>query len=138
MLYREAGQFKTSYAADQAVFPIAQDRVFIGIWLLIGFVALPLLSNEYLFRAILIPFLILALAALVLAAADVYDALTSHRPYRSGMPHAEAVAWIAGQSGTHFDPEVVKAFMAVMSESPVRSDQATPLYRPAASLSERP
>ncbi|MCZ6858092.1 MAG: HD domain-containing protein [Gemmatimonadetes bacterium] len=76
--------------------------------------------------------------ARLLAAADVYDALTSHRPYRSGMPHAEAVAWIAGQSSTHFDPEVVKAFMAVMSESPVRSDQATPLYRPAASLSERP
>ena len=76
--------------------------------------------------------------ARLLAAADVYDALTSHRPYRSGMPDAEAVAWIAGQSGTHFDPEVVKAFMAVISESPVRSDQATPLYRPAASLSERP
>ncbi len=64
MLYREAGQFKTSYAADQAAFPIAQDRVFIGIWLLIGFVAIPLLSNEYLCRAIFIPFLILALAAL--------------------------------------------------------------------------
>lgn len=64
MFYREAGQFKSSYAADQAAFPIAQDRIFIGIWLLIGFVAIPLLSNEYLFRAILIPFLILALAAL--------------------------------------------------------------------------
>ena len=64
MFYREAGQFKSSYAADQAVFPIGQDRVFIGIWLLIGFVAIPLLSNEYLFRAIFIPFLILALAAL--------------------------------------------------------------------------
>ena len=64
MFYREAGQFKTSYSADQAVFPIAQDRIFIAIWLFIGFVAVPLLSSEYLFRAILIPFLILALAAL--------------------------------------------------------------------------
>ena len=64
MFYREAGQFKSSYAADQAVFPITQDRIFIGIWLLIGFVAIPLLANEYLFRAIFIPFLILALAAL--------------------------------------------------------------------------
>lgn len=64
MFYREAGQFKSSYAADQAVFPITQDRIFIGIWLLIGFVAVPLLANEYLFRAIFIPFLILALAAL--------------------------------------------------------------------------
>jgi branched-chain amino acid transport system permease protein len=64
MFYREAGQFKTSYAADQAVFPILQDRIFIALWLVIGFVAVPLLANEYLFRAILIPFLIMALAAL--------------------------------------------------------------------------
>ncbi len=64
MLYREAGQFKTSYSADQAAFPILQDRVFIAIWLLIGFVIVPMVSSEYLFRAIFIPFLILALAAL--------------------------------------------------------------------------
>lgn len=64
MFYREAGQFKTSYAADQAAFPIAQDRVFIAIWLAVGFILVPLLSSEYLFRAIFIPFLIMALAAL--------------------------------------------------------------------------
>lgn len=64
MLYRENGQFKTSYAADQQIFPIAQDRwAIIGI-LVFAFVAVPLLVNEYLFRAILIPFLILSLAAL--------------------------------------------------------------------------
>jgi branched-chain amino acid transport system permease protein len=64
VFYREAGQFKTSYAADQAVFPILQDRVFIVLWLAIGFILVPLLSSEYLFRAIFIPFLIMALAAL--------------------------------------------------------------------------
>lgn len=64
MFYREAGQFKTSYGADQAAFPIAQDRVFIAIWLAVGFILVPLLSSEYLFRAIFIPFLIMALAAL--------------------------------------------------------------------------
>ncbi len=64
MFYREAGQFKTSYAADQAVFPILQDRVFIALWLAVGFILVPLLSSEYLFRAIFIPFLIMALAAL--------------------------------------------------------------------------
>ena len=64
MLYRENGQFKTSYQADQQIFPIAQDRI--GVWLLVAFAAIgvPLLADEYLFRAILIPFLILALAAL--------------------------------------------------------------------------
>jgi branched-chain amino acid transport system permease protein len=64
MLYRENGQFKTSYQADQQVFPITQDRI--GIWLLIAFavVGVPLLADEYLFRAILVPFLILSLAAL--------------------------------------------------------------------------
>ncbi len=64
MFYREAGQFKTSYAADQAVFPIRQDRISIAIWLAIGFLLVPLVSNEYWLRAIFIPFLILSLAAL--------------------------------------------------------------------------
>lgn len=64
MLYRENGQFKTSYAADQQIFPILQDRFAIGAVLAIAFVVVPLFGSEYLFRAILIPFLILALAAL--------------------------------------------------------------------------
>ena len=64
MLYRENGQFKTSYTNDSQVFPIAQDRIL--IWLLVAFAVfgVPLLVDEYLFRAILIPFLILSLAAL--------------------------------------------------------------------------
>lgn len=64
MLYRENGQFKTSYRADQQVFPIAQDRIAIGLLLAFAVVVVPLVAPEYLFRAILIPFLILSLAAL--------------------------------------------------------------------------
>jgi branched-chain amino acid transport system permease protein len=64
MLYRENGQFKTSYAADQQIFPIIQDRVLIVAMLVVAFVVVPLVAPEYLFRAILIPFLILSLAAL--------------------------------------------------------------------------
>ena len=64
MLYRENGQFKTSYRADLQIFPILQDRVVIGLLLALAFVAVPLLADEYLLRAILIPFLILSLAAL--------------------------------------------------------------------------
>lgn len=64
MLYRENGQFKTSYRSDQQVFPIAQDRVFIGLLLAVALVVVPAFASEYLFRAILIPFLILSLAAL--------------------------------------------------------------------------
>ncbi|HMN93441.1 MAG TPA: branched-chain amino acid ABC transporter permease [Hydrogenophaga sp.] len=64
MFYRENGQFKTSYRADQQIFPIAQDR-----WAILGIIAfaaigIPLLADDYLFRAILIPFLILSLAAI--------------------------------------------------------------------------
>jgi branched-chain amino acid transport system permease protein len=64
LFYRENGQFKTSYRADQQVFPILQDRIGIALLLLVAFVVVPLGASEYLFRAILIPFLILALAAL--------------------------------------------------------------------------
>src|ERR1700682_4078480 len=64
MLYREAGQFKTTYATDQQVFPIRQDRIGVALLAAIAFVGVPLLANQYWFAAILTPFLILALAAL--------------------------------------------------------------------------
>jgi branched-chain amino acid transport system permease protein len=64
MLYREAGQFKTSYQADNQIFPIRQDRIGIAVLLLVAFVVLPFTASAYFFSAILIPFLILALAAL--------------------------------------------------------------------------
>lgn len=63
MIYRENGQFKTSYRADQQMFPIRQDRIFVMLVLLLAFVAVPLMASDYLFRAILIPFLIFSLAA---------------------------------------------------------------------------
>jgi branched-chain amino acid transport system permease protein len=64
MLYRENGQFKTSYRADQQIFPVRQDRIAMALLLGLAFVAVPLLASEYLLRAVLIPFLILSLAAL--------------------------------------------------------------------------
>ena len=64
MLYRENGQFKTTYRADQQIFPILQDRIFIALVLLFAFVAVPMLASDYMFRAIIIPFLIMSLAAL--------------------------------------------------------------------------
>jgi branched-chain amino acid transport system permease protein len=64
MLYRENGQFKTSYRADQQILPIMQDRWVVLAIILAAFVLVPMLASDYLFRAILIPFLIMALAAL--------------------------------------------------------------------------
>jgi branched-chain amino acid transport system permease protein len=64
MFYRENGQFKTSYQADQQLFSIPQDRWAIFAIIAFAFCGVPLLVDEYLFRAILIPFLILSLAAL--------------------------------------------------------------------------
>jgi branched-chain amino acid transport system permease protein len=64
MLYREAGQFKASYAADQAVFPIRQDRWLVAAALAVAFVAVPILGSDYWLLTIMIPFLVYALAAL--------------------------------------------------------------------------
>ena len=44
MLYREAGQFKTTYAEDMAIFPIRQDRIALAILLGIAFIGVPLLA----------------------------------------------------------------------------------------------
>lgn len=64
MLYREAGQFKTSYKSDSQIFPILQDRIGMVILLAIAAVGIPLFASEYWLNAILIPFLIFSLAAL--------------------------------------------------------------------------
>jgi branched-chain amino acid transport system permease protein len=64
MIYREAGQFKTTYASDQAIFPIVQDRVIVAIAVAAAFVVPPLVADEYWLQAVLIPFLVYALAAL--------------------------------------------------------------------------
>ena len=64
MLYREAGQFKTSYRSDQAIFPIVQDRWFMWGLIAFGFLVLPLFANQYLYTEVLIPVLILSLAAI--------------------------------------------------------------------------
>ena len=64
MLYREAGQFKTSYSADQGVFPIAQDRWAIGVFLAFVFLVVPFVVNDYWANAILLPLLIYGMAAL--------------------------------------------------------------------------
>lgn len=64
MIYREAGQFKTSYAADQQIFPIRQDRISLFILLAVVFLVIPTMASDYWFSAILIPFLIFSLAAL--------------------------------------------------------------------------
>ncbi|MBI3453054.1 MAG: branched-chain amino acid ABC transporter permease, partial [Rhodospirillales bacterium] len=64
MIYREAGQFKTAYRADQAIFPIAQDRIGIVGIMLLAFVVVPLVADEYWLRSIMVPFLVYSLAAL--------------------------------------------------------------------------
>src|SRR3989442_15318807 len=64
MIYREAGQFRTTYASDQAIFAIPQDRWFVVFAAVAAFVIPPLAANEYWLQAVLIPFLIYSLAAI--------------------------------------------------------------------------
>ncbi|MDO9306614.1 MAG: branched-chain amino acid ABC transporter permease, partial [Mesorhizobium sp.] len=64
MLYRTAGQFKTTYEADHALFPVRQDAILLGIILVVAWVVLPLAANEFAFKALLVPVLIYTLAAL--------------------------------------------------------------------------
>ncbi|MCS7218250.1 MAG: hypothetical protein NZ846_04665, partial [Thermus sp.] len=59
--------------------------------------------------------------ARIFAVVDVYDALTSDRPYRQAWPKEKALAYLQEQAGKQFDPEVVQAFlrlMALESDSP--------------------
>jgi HD-GYP domain-containing protein (c-di-GMP phosphodiesterase class II) len=58
----------------------------------------------------------ISLAARIVALADVYDALTSHRVYKAAMTHDEASEIIIKGRGSHFDPEIVDAFLRVRHE----------------------
>jgi response regulator RpfG family c-di-GMP phosphodiesterase len=53
------------------------------------------------------------LAGRIMAVADVYDALTSKRPYKKPVRHEKAVAIMQRDSGTHFDPKLIEVFMQV-------------------------
>jgi branched-chain amino acid transport system permease protein len=64
MLYRETGQYKTSYAADHAILPIRQDQIGLAVILAIALLVVPAVASEYWLETIMLPFLIFALAAL--------------------------------------------------------------------------
>ena len=64
MFYREAGQFKQTYEADQALFPVRQDQIGILFILAVAFIAIPLLGSAFFLTSIMIPFLVFALAAI--------------------------------------------------------------------------
>jgi branched-chain amino acid transport system permease protein len=76
MLYREAGQFKTTYAADMAVFPLREDRI--GLAVVVGLAyLLAFVGSGFLLQAVLIPFLVFSLAAIGLNILTGYAGLLS-------------------------------------------------------------
>ncbi len=64
MFYREAGDFKTSYQADNQTFPIAFDRYRYWFVLAVAYLVIPFMINDYWASAILVPFLIYSIAAI--------------------------------------------------------------------------
>jgi branched-chain amino acid transport system permease protein len=77
MFYREAGQFKTNYASDQAVFPIMQDRIGLAVILFIAAVIVPMVGSSFFIEVVMIPFLVFALAAIGLNLLTGYTGLLS-------------------------------------------------------------
>ena len=77
MFYREAGQYKTSYRADQALFPILQDRIGIVLILAAAFFVVPLTASDFMINAVMTPFLIFSLAAIGLNLLTGYTGLLS-------------------------------------------------------------
>ncbi|MFZ4534244.1 MAG: branched-chain amino acid ABC transporter permease, partial [Alsobacter sp.] len=64
MFYREAGQYKTTYAADMAIFPILQDRIGLGVILFTAFVLIPVFGGDFMLSSVMIPMLVFSLAAI--------------------------------------------------------------------------
>lgn len=64
MFYREAGQYKTTYGADQAIFPIIQDKILVFALILFAYLVVPLVATSYWYEVILLPVVVFSLAAL--------------------------------------------------------------------------
>jgi HD-GYP domain-containing protein (c-di-GMP phosphodiesterase class II) len=64
------------------------------------------------------------LGARIIAVADSFDAMTSNRPYRDGMPYAKAIAELKRCTGTQFDPDVVAAFLKVIEDEGLGDSQS--------------
>ncbi len=77
MFYREAGQFKSTYSADMAVFPLRQDRIGIAIILAVAFIGIPLFASNFIIGSVMIPFLVFSLAAIGLNILTGYTGLIS-------------------------------------------------------------
>ncbi|MFO1146937.1 MAG: branched-chain amino acid ABC transporter permease [Alsobacter sp.] len=77
MFYREAGQFKTSYLADNAIFPILQDRIGLLAILLVAGGLIPYAGSEFMLSSVMIPFLVFTLAAIGLNLLTGYTGLLS-------------------------------------------------------------
>jgi branched-chain amino acid transport system permease protein len=76
MFYREAGQFRTTYQADMAVFPIRQDRIGLGIIIALAF-SVPLWGSNFFISSVMIPILVFSLAAIGLNLLTGYTGLIS-------------------------------------------------------------
>jgi len=77
MFYREAGQFKTTYAADAALFPILQDKLGIVLILAAAFILVPLVASDFVIDSVLTPILVFSLAAIGLNLLTGYTGLLS-------------------------------------------------------------
>ena len=77
MFYREAGEYKTTYAADMAIFPIRQDRYGVALILVVAFLVIPAFGNQFFLNTMMIPFLILSLGAIGLNLLTGYTGLLS-------------------------------------------------------------
>ncbi|MCI0683397.1 MAG: HD domain-containing protein [Gemmataceae bacterium] len=75
----------------------------------------------------------IALTARIVAVADAFDAMTSHRPYRPAMPPPLAFLEILSKAGTHFDPGCVQAFLRLRAKiEAVLKQSASPHLRETA------
>ena len=76
------------------------------------------------------------LAARIFAIADVWDALTTDRPYRPAWTKEKAIEYIREQSGLHFDPDIVEKFIEIFYKSHTReiAEQELPKETPESML----
>ena len=75
MLYRETGDFETTYESDQQIFPIEQDRIFVILFCAFAVFVVPFVINDYWEKSVLIPVLVWSLGPGVCGWCIVWDVM---------------------------------------------------------------
>src|SRR5438876_10523100 len=126
MIYREAGIYRSTYAADMAIFPLPLDRIAVGVVVVAAAGVIPFVASGYLLKGLLIPTLAYALAAIGLNILTGYAGQLSlgHAAFMAVGAYGAVIAY-----GRYGWPLLASFLVGVLAAAAVGAGVGLPSFR---------